>query len=98
MNLFETRFDTRLELMNLTSAIFLIDIMVLFSGLLNQGNPDDQNFGSVRDYKISVEMTDILYVLIFAVCISIHLFILLARTFKGFRLICKKAYAERISK
>ena len=35
INLFETPFDTGLELMNLTSAIFLIDVMVNFTGLLN---------------------------------------------------------------
>ena len=53
IDLFESPFETRLELMNLASAIFLIDVMVLFTGLLNKGNPDDKNFGSVRNYEIS---------------------------------------------
>ena len=76
-NVFETPFDTRLELMNLAFAIFLIDVMILFTGLLNQGNPDDENFGSVRNFKISEEMTDTFYVLIFSLGIITHLIILL---------------------
>ena len=91
-NVFETPFDTRLELMNLTFAILLIDVMILFTGLLNQGNPDDKNFGSVRNYKISEDMTDTFYVLIFSLGITIHLIILLKGIIRGIKLICKRTY------
>ena len=51
--LYEKPLTTRLELMNQAVAILLIDVMILFTAVLNEGNPDDLNFGSVYDKKLS---------------------------------------------
>ena len=49
--LYESPYFKRLELMNQTIAILLLDVMILFTPLLNDGNPDDHNLGSVSDKK-----------------------------------------------
>ena len=41
IRLYESKFQTRLELMNKAISILLVDTMILFTGILNQGNPDD---------------------------------------------------------
>ena len=49
--LYESSYFKKLELMNQAIPILLLDVMILFTPLLNEGNPDDLNPGSVSDKK-----------------------------------------------
>ena len=53
--IFKTRLTTRLELVNQAGPIFLIDVMLCFTDLINEGNPDDKNPGSVPDYETAMK-------------------------------------------
>ena len=79
----------RLELMNQTVTIFLINVMILFSEVISQGNPDDANFGNIKDYDLSREWAGMLYIIIFCTLIGVHLLILLAGTFRDVKLLIK---------
>ena len=72
----------------------MIDVMILFTGIINSGNPDDLNSGSVTNYNTSIEVASILYIAIFCVCIGVHLTILLAGTLKDIKKIVRRSYVR----
>ena len=78
--------------MNQTVTILLIDVLILFTGILTEGNPDDLNTGSVKNYGVSTKFAGVIYSTIFLLCILVHLVILFRNTYKSIKLMMLRTY------
>ena len=77
--------NNRLELMNETTTILLIDCMFIFTNGVNSGNPDDLNQGNVSSVPIAHQITGYIYITIFVINIAVHLIILMKSECKSLK-------------
>ena len=78
--------------MNQTMSVLLIDVMLLFTDLMNSGNPDDKNMGSVQNIDKAINVASWLFVIIFGTCILVHLFFILKSTLHQLKLVLQREY------
>ena len=82
-------------MMNQATAILLIDLMSFFV-IISNGNPDDGNMGNVKDVEFTNDVIAWLYILSFALSISVHVVLLIYDTLRSIRILTKRTY-KRIS-
>ena len=81
-----------MELMNEACRILLIDCIVLFTDVLNDGNKDDLNGGNTPTLEKSRNYTGWLYIFFFSSTIFIHLSVLAVTQIKHTKNLIKRFY------
>ena len=66
--------------------------MLLFTDLMNNGNPDDKNPGSVQNFDKAINVASWLFVVIFGTCILVHLFFILKSTCRQLKQLLQREY------
>ena len=77
---YETKLDNFLELLNECTLIFVIEVLFVFTDVMNAGNINDANMGTVgtiADLESARQMAGVFYITLFVSNITIHLGIML---------------------
>ena len=111
---YETKLDNFLELLNECTLIFVIEVLFVFTDIMNAGNINDANLGTVgtlTDLESARQMAGVIYMALFVSNITIHLATMLYFTLRHYKLTCalqhtlwkrkvnrEKAFQERLGK
>ena len=83
-----------MELFNEATIIFLLDVLLVFSDVLNQGNPEDNSFGTTPNLELSRNYNGLLYIGLLLGNITTHCIMLLIGQGKRVKGLCIKKYTQ----
>ena len=92
MQPYESRLALNLELMNEAMTIFIIDNILLYTDLMNEGSPSDNNPGNTPNLAASHEYSGWLFILMFSGTLAVHFIILGIEQVNITKARCKRQY------